>query len=67
MTPPMSTTPIGSPPAVASPNSDSGQPLRSPLMELSSGLDQYNTMTLPMSTTPIGSPPAIASPNSDSG
>ena len=33
----MSTTPIGSPPAVASPKSDSSQPLRSPLMELSSG------------------------------
>ena len=36
MTPPVSTTAIGSPPDVASPNSDSGQPLRSPLMELSS-------------------------------
>ena len=35
-TPPMSTTPIGSPPAVASPNSNSGQPLRSSLMEVSS-------------------------------
>ena len=37
MTPPMSTNPIGSPPAVASPNLDSGQTLRSALMELNSG------------------------------
>ena len=37
MTPPLSTTPVGSPPAVASPKSDSSQPLCSPLMELSSG------------------------------
>ena len=37
VTPLMSATPIGSPPAVASPNSDSGQPFSSPLMELSSG------------------------------
>ena len=66
MVPPISATPIDSPPAVASPNSDSGQPLRSPLMELSSGLSQYNTRTPPMSTTPIGSPPAVASLNSDS-
>ena len=36
MTPPMSTNAIGSPPDIASPNSDSGQPLRSSLMELSS-------------------------------
>ena len=35
MTPPMCTTPIGSPPAVESPNSNSGQLLGSPLMELS--------------------------------
>ena len=35
MTPPMSTTPIGSPPAIESPNSTSGQLLGSPLMELS--------------------------------
>ena len=36
MTSPMSTTPIVSPPTVGSPKSDSSQPLRSPLMELSS-------------------------------
>ena len=35
ITPPMSTTPIGSPPAVESSNSDSGQPLGSPLIKLS--------------------------------
>ena len=35
MTPPMSTTPIGSPPAIESPNLTSGQLLGSPLMELS--------------------------------
>ena len=58
----MSATPNGSPPADASPNSDSGQPLRNTLMVLSSGLNHYNTMTPPLSTTPIGSPPAAASP-----
>ena len=36
MTSPMSTTPIVFPPTVGSPKSDSSQPLRSPLMELSS-------------------------------
>ena len=35
MTPPMSTTSVGFPPPVAWPNPDSGQTLRSPLMELS--------------------------------
>ena len=67
MTPPMSRTPVGFHPAVASPNSDSGQPLRTSLMELSSGLNHYNTMTPAMSVTPIGSPTAVASPNADSG
>ena len=37
MTPPMSATTVDSSHAVASPISDSGKPLRSPLMELSSG------------------------------